>query len=151
MQTVRLHVVWEGLVNYSPPSSQAGQPGFSVFHPLLSPSLSRPSPDGSPSQPATHRMANNGFLFLFIGSRRIGSRSEHSICRYIARPPSPNGPHDSIRPLVLRPSSSLTRWTEIVVHPQRKRTMNAGGEKREVGDNGFHGALHELGASSANS
>lgn len=110
-----------------------------------------PSPDGSPSQPATHRMANNGFLFLFIGSRRIGSRSEHSICRYIARPPSPNGPHDSIRPLVLRPSSSLTRWTEIVVHPQRKRTMNAGEEKREAGDNGFHGALHELGASSANS
>lgn len=148
MQTVRLHVVREGLVNYSPPSSQAGQAGFSVFHPLLPRSLSRPSPDGSPSQPATHRMANNGFLFLFIGSRWIGSRSEQSICRYIARP-SPNGPHDSIRPLVLRPSSSLTRWTEIVLHPQRKRTMNAGRGQR--GDNGFHGALHESGASSANS
>jgi len=146
VQTVRLHVVREGLVNYSPPARQGRQ--ASVFHPLLPRSLSRPSPDGSPSQPATHRMANNGFLFLFIGSRRIGSRSEQSICRYIARP-SPNGPHDSIRPLVLRPSSSLTRWTEIVVHPQRKRTMNA--ERGQRGDNGFHGALHESGASSANS
>jgi len=49
VQTVRLHVVREGLVNYSPPASQAGQAGFSVFHPLLPRSLSRPSPDGSPS------------------------------------------------------------------------------------------------------
>jgi len=81
VQTVRLHVVREGLVNYSPPASQAGQAGFSVFHPLLPRSLSRPSPDGSPSQPATHRMANKisrsditGLLFMGLSKKYDSSR-----------------------------------------------------------------------------
>lgn len=68
------------LITHPHPARQAG---FDVFHPLLPPSLSHSSPDGSPSQLTTHRMANNRFLFLFIGSRRIGSRPEQSICRYI--------------------------------------------------------------------
>lgn len=69
------------LITHPHPVRQAG---FGVFHSLLPPSLSYSSPDGSPSQSTTHRMANNRFLFLFIGSRRVGSRPEQSICRYIA-------------------------------------------------------------------